>query len=89
MTRSVILRGLGAGVWSRSGATAYRAGRAIQALAGAFQAFEVVEQGDGVFQPGRVVKIHQRLAAVVNRRLLHMAGGGGCVFHFTETAVAQ
>ena len=36
--------------------------RAIQAFAGAVEAFQVIEQGDGVFQAGSVVQLQQSFA---------------------------
>ena len=35
---------------------------AIQAFAGVVEAFQVVEQGDGIFKPRRVVELQQGLA---------------------------
>ncbi len=67
---------------------AFDARRAIEAFAWAVQAFQVVEQGDGVFQAGGVVELQQRFA--INRQAcaLDMASGAGPVRDFAETHVA-
>ncbi|MNI08677.1 hypothetical protein D3C73_617230 [compost metagenome] len=62
--------------------------RAVEAFAGAFQAFEVVEQGDGVFQAGRVVEVEQRLAIHRQPRTFDMPRGAGAVGHFAEADIA-
>ncbi|MNF69264.1 hypothetical protein D3C84_511390 [compost metagenome] len=62
--------------------------RAVEPFAGTFQAFEVVEQGDGVFQAGGVVEIEQGLAVHRQPCALDMPRGAGTMGHFTEADVA-
>lgn len=63
-------------------------GRAVQALAWALQAFKVVEQGDGIFQAGRVVQLQQRFTVHRQPCTFHMASSAGAVGHFAKTDVA-
>ncbi|KKJ00148.1 hypothetical protein PROH_10520 [Prochlorothrix hollandica PCC 9006 = CALU 1027] len=51
--------------------------RAVQPLAGAVEALQVIEQGDGILQAGGVVQLQQRLAIHRQARTLDMARGAG------------
>ncbi len=62
--------------------------RTVQALTGAVQAFEIVEQGDGIFQAGRVVQLQQGIAVHRQARTLYMAGGAGTMGDLAESHVA-
>ncbi len=62
--------------------------RAVEAFAGALQAFEIVEQGDGVFQARRVVELQQRFAVHRQPRAFDVAGGAGAVRDLAEADVA-
>ncbi|MNV60870.1 hypothetical protein D3C71_1533510 [compost metagenome] len=62
--------------------------RAVEAFARPLQAFEVVEQGDGVFQARGVVEIEQGLAVHRQPCALDMPRGAGTMGHFTEADVA-
>ncbi len=61
--------------------------RAIKPLAGSVEAFQVIEQRDGVFQPWRVVQLQQRLAVHRQSRAFHMPGGAGAMRDFAEIHV--
>ena len=61
---------------------------AVQAFAGAVEALQVVEQGDGVFQAGGVVQLQQCGAVHRQPRALDMAGGAGAMGHLAEADVA-
>ncbi len=63
--------------------------RAIETLAGALQGVQVVEQGDGVFQAGRVVEFQQRFAVHRQPGALDVAGGAGAMGDFAESTVAS
>ncbi len=63
--------------------------RAIQALARAFEAFEVVEQGDGIFQARCVVELQQRLPVHGQASPFHMACGAGAMRDLPETDVTR
>ena len=62
-------------------------GRAVEAFAGALQAFEVIEQGDGVFQAGGVVEVEQGLAVDRQARAFDVSRGAGAMGHFTKADV--
>ena len=61
--------------------------RAIQAFTGVVEAFKVVEQGDGIFKPRRVVQLQQRLAVYRQPGALDMARGAGAMGHFAKADI--
>ena len=62
--------------------------RAVKTFAGAVEAFQIVEQGDGVFQPRRVVQLQQRFAVHRQPSPFHVPGGAGAMGHFAKADIA-
>ena len=62
--------------------------RAVQAFTRSFQTFEVVEQGDGIFQARCVEQIEQRLAVYRQPCAFHVSSGAGAMRDFAETDIA-